>query len=139
MKHLLKKHKPLLLATLLVALLYLLLFALGITCPLKYLFGISCPGCGMSRALFYLVTWRPAIAFFYHPLVFLLLPFLLTYALLFYKGKPKAAKRLLLFGALLLLLVFLYRLHFTNTDVVVFQPQNGAIGRFFALVASFFS
>ena len=139
MKHLIKKHKPFLLATLLIAALYLFLFAIGITCPIKYVLGISCPGCGMSRALFYLFTWRPATALYYHPLVFLLPLFLLTYTLLFYKKKQKAAKHLLLFGALLLLLVWLYRLHFTSTDIVVFCPQNGAIGRFFTLVASLFS
>ena len=30
--------------------LYVALHLIGITCPIKYLTGISCPGCGMSRA-----------------------------------------------------------------------------------------
>lgn len=33
-----------------VVLLYLVLEGFGITCPIKFLTGISCAGCGMSRA-----------------------------------------------------------------------------------------
>ncbi len=37
-------------------------------CPLRFLLGIPCPGCGMTRALAHLARgeWRPALAL--HPL-----------------------------------------------------------------------
>ena len=37
-------------AVLAVALFYGALQLAGITCPIKYITGISCPGCGMTRA-----------------------------------------------------------------------------------------
>ena len=49
-----------------VVLLYLILEGFGITCPIKFLTGISCAGCGMSRAwraVFYLDFAR---AFYFH-------------------------------------------------------------------------
>lgn len=49
-----------------VVLLYLILEGFGITCPIKFLTGISCAGCGMSRAwiaVFYLYFAR---AFYFH-------------------------------------------------------------------------
>ena len=33
-----------------IALLYLAIESLGVTCPILYLTGIACAGCGMSRA-----------------------------------------------------------------------------------------
>ncbi len=37
-------------------------------CPLKFVSGISCPGCGMSRALISLISFDFKEAFYYHPL-----------------------------------------------------------------------
>lgn len=33
-----------------VVVLYVILESFGVTCPIKYITGISCAGCGMSRA-----------------------------------------------------------------------------------------
>ena len=33
-----------------IALFYVLIESLGVTCPIRFLTGISCAGCGMSRA-----------------------------------------------------------------------------------------
>ena len=139
MRDLFKKYQSALFATLLIACLYLALFAVGITCPIKHVLGISCPGCGMSRALFYFLTLRPTIAFSYHPLVFLLLPFAAVCLILHQKQQKKAFRAILITGAALLLTVWLYRLLFTDTDVVIFQPRSGLIGRFFAWLFNLFS
>lgn len=40
-----------------VVLLYLILEGFGITCPIKFLTGISCAGCGMSRAWIAVFIW----------------------------------------------------------------------------------
>lgn len=136
MKDFFKIHRSVLLATGAVACLYLALFALGITCPIKYTLGISCPGCGMSRALFYLITLRPTTAFSYHPLVFLLIPFAASATVLWHKGRKKAFRALLISGFSLLVAVWLYRLLLHKGHVVVFEPQNGLIGRVIGYILS---
>ena len=59
-------------AGLLVALLLAtaLLSLLGIGCPIRYLTGVSCPGCGMTRAVRALFELDFKSAFEYHPMVF---------------------------------------------------------------------
>lgn len=43
-------------------------------CPFRYLFGVPCPGCGMTRALCAAVLSDFETAFAYHPLFPLLIP-----------------------------------------------------------------
>ena len=50
-------------------------------CPFRFFFGISCPGCGMTRALLAALRLDFAAAFSYHPLFFLLPFFLLGFYL----------------------------------------------------------
>lgn len=49
-----------------VVLLYLVLEGFGITCPIKFLTGISCAGCGMSRAWIAVFHLDLARAFYFH-------------------------------------------------------------------------
>lgn len=46
----------------------LALYASGIGCPIKFVTGISCPGCGMTRAWIAMLTAQPMLALAYHPL-----------------------------------------------------------------------
>ena len=41
-------------------------------CPFRFLTGIPCPGCGMTRAVWALIRLDFSAAFRYHPLVFLM-------------------------------------------------------------------
>ena len=43
-------------------------------CPFRYIFGVSCPGCGMTRALVAAVFSDLETAFGFHPLFPLLVP-----------------------------------------------------------------
>lgn len=54
-----------------VVVLYVILESFGVTCPIKYITGISCAGCGMSRAWISLLHFNIHEAFMYHPLFFL--------------------------------------------------------------------
>ena len=44
----------------------------GIGCPIRFVTGIPCPGCGMTRAVGSLLHLHPGEAAHFHPLVFLL-------------------------------------------------------------------
>ncbi len=46
----------------------------GIGCPIWFSTGISCPGCGMSRAVLLLLSGHFQAAFRMHPLVYAVLP-----------------------------------------------------------------
>ena len=50
----------------------------NITCPILYLTGMACPGCGMTRALIACLKFDFPLAFRYHPMVFSL-PYLTFY------------------------------------------------------------
>ena len=108
---------------------YGVLQLLGITCPIKFITGVSCPGCGMTRAwLSLLFRLDPAAAFSYHPLFWLVVPAAAIYLL-----RRRIPKRL--YSALLLLMVallvgvYLWRMFFEHGTVVVFAPRDGLIGR----------
>ncbi|MEN6420524.1 MAG: DUF2752 domain-containing protein, partial [Smithella sp.] len=47
---------------------YCILHMLGIGCPIKFVTGIPCAGCGMSRALYCALKLDFHKAFHYHPL-----------------------------------------------------------------------
>ncbi len=124
---LLNKHKtPITLGAILVAG-YLLLFACGITCPIKHLTGISCAGCGMSRAWFHALTFRFAEAMEFNP-VFWIVPPLGLFWLLQKKHRRIGTVGLLL-CMVILLVTYLLRLIDPTDTVVVFAPENGAVWR----------
>lgn len=85
-----------------VALYVVLIFISGIGCPFRYFLGMSCAGCGMTRAclsaliplqsqLYEPVSWSQDLAYrlqqmwYYHPMVFVVIP-LTVYA--FFAKKP---------------------------------------------------
>ena len=62
-------------------LLYVVLLRLGgLTCLIRAIFGIPCPGCGMTRAVLSLLSFDLPQALAYHPLV-LLTPLICLYVL----------------------------------------------------------
>ena len=109
-----------------IALLYVALEAFGVTCPIRFLTGISCAGCGMSRAWLSLLRLDFAGAFRFHPLFWLPVP---AAALLL---RPRLPKRVFTVGlalcGALFLLVYLIRLVLPG-EIVVFAPQEGLIWR----------
>ena len=99
------KPKDAIIVTPAIILFYFALHLMGITCPIKALTGVSCPGCGMTRAWLAMMRGDLHSAFHYHPLFLL----------------PAFA-----------LLVFIYRKHIDPTDsIVVFEPQRSLIYQLF--------
>ena len=96
-------------------------------CPIKFVTGISCPGCGMSRAYLSVLTFDFKAAFYYHPLWIAVIP---AAALMAYFGANEKELQLHVTLAVVLTLLFvtwLFRLLSRSNNVVVFDPENGLI------------
>lgn len=108
--------------------LFLILFVLLYTntgCPFRWLTGICCPGCGMTRAVISLLRLDFRQAFYYYPLVFLVpLVFVLYLLRKHFSKKFKTVLCAALLAAMLLL--YLYRM-INGSEVVYFKPSSGAV------------
>lgn len=111
-----------------VVVLYVILESFGVTCPIKYITGISCAGCGMSRAWISLLHFNIHDAFMYHPLFFL--PPVVVIVMLFKSKINIKFYKIFMFtmtGAFVI--VYLYRMFIGTGDIVVFEPQNNILFR----------
>ena len=92
-------------------------------CPFRFFFGVSCPGCGMTRALFSAVFSDFETAFYYHPMLPMLLPVGVYILLQRFCGMQVSNRRqniyILLFAAVMIL-VYVVRL---VTGDPVLQPD----------------
>ncbi len=104
-------------------------FYLTLGCPIRLLTGVSCPGCGMSRAVFALLQLDLALAFEMHPLVFLL-PVAVIIYLLRKRIPQKAMTALCVFALLLLTAVYLVRMA-QHGNVVYADFESGLIYKLF--------
>ena len=111
-----------------VVVLYVILESFGVTCPIKYITGISCAGCGMSRAWIALLHFNIHEAFMYHPLFFLP-PVVVIVMLLKSKINIKFYKIFMFTMAGAFVIVYLYRMFIGTGDIVVFEPQNNIVFR----------
>jgi hypothetical protein len=108
---------------------FLLLNLFGIGCPIKFLTGISCPGCGMTRATWKLLTLDLPAALDFHPLS-VAMPFFAALWLCFTWTKKPTARRVVVIAAVAsLIAVYLYRQLTGGDEVVVFTPRQGYLYR----------
>lgn len=105
---------------------YLFLTITDIGCPILYMTGIPCMGCGMTRACTHLLQLDFAGAFYYHPLVFFLPIFVVLY-FAFGEKYPKFKKCLIIICAILFIIVYVIRLFDPNDAVVKIDLSNGFI------------
>lgn len=124
----LKQYKDMIYPAAVIAALYAVLSLAGIGCPIKFVTGISCLGCGMTRAWLAVLRLDFAAAFYYHPL-FMLPPI----AAVLYLSKAKINKKLYRILILTICASFIimygYRLIAAQGDVVVFEPYNNILFR----------
>lgn len=72
--------------------LFLVLFIFGNHCPIENIVGIPCPGCNMFSAIYWLLQKDFTAAWFFHPVVFLLVPYLAVLDLLFVRKREQLTK-----------------------------------------------
>lgn len=87
---------------------------LGWHCPIQEMFGIPCPGCNMTTALYYFLKGEIELSIWYHAMliptaIFLVLGWLV-------RNNPKQVKILLWVWIFMMILYYIYRM------IVVF-PQ----------------
>jgi hypothetical protein len=100
----------------------------GITCPIRFLTGVSCAGCGMTRAWLALFRLDLQTAISYHPLFWLPVP--AAVLLYFHRKIPKTWYRLGLgLAAAAMLAVYGIRMMDSRDLIVTFQPTTGWIWR----------
>ena len=113
-------------AVLAVTCLYTFFYIVGIGCPIKYVTGISCIGCGMTRAWFSVLKLNLGQAFCYHPAF--LTPLI---ALVIFTNKKKMSKSIYYTSiwviVIILLSVYLFRMFDPVDDIVVCDIKNGLI------------
>lgn len=130
-----KERKELICAVTAVVVLYTAMESIGITCPIKFITGISCAGCGMSRAWLAFLRLDMAKAFEYHPL-FWLPPIAVIVLLCKSKINIKIYKIFIFTIVLMFAIVYICRLIWSGDDIVVFEPQNNILFRIIRVINS---
>ena len=125
-----QKYKDACIALIAILLLYGFFHISGIGCPIKFFTGISCAGCGMTRAWYALLHLNLKEAFFYHPGFFLPVIALFLFLL---KNKLNKTFYKIFMGIIvfLFILIYFYRMFTQNSDIVVFSPDQSIIVRIF--------
>lgn len=129
MKQLWNRYRGILLCLLLLSLAVALPAVSGIGCPIKFLTGVSCPGCGMTRALWSLATLRLSAALRYHPLCLIMPPMAVLLTAFEIRQNRKAQGWVLWVTAALLIAVYLWRMLNGGDEVVTWAPREGWIIR----------
>lgn len=106
----------------------IILNILNISCPIKFLTGVSCAGCGMTRAFMSLLQGHIKEAFTYHPLFFTVPIFVVVYLI-----KDKIPKKIFNLIVAIYIVAFItcyiIRLLNPNDMVVVFKPSQSIFYR----------
>ncbi|MBC8544660.1 MAG: DUF2752 domain-containing protein [Clostridia bacterium] len=102
------------------------------SCVIRLLTGIPCPGCGLSRAYLALLHGHIADAFYYHPLFFTVVPFLL-YMTFYDRLSPRVGKKVETVACICLsaafILVYIGRMVWGDGSVLSVDLESGMIYR----------
>ena len=113
-----------------VVIMYSILYFLKLPCPIKLFTGVSCGGCGITRAWISVLSLNISDAFYYHPL-FWTVP-IAGLVFLFQDRIPNRVYKMLVYLlAIAFLTVYIYRLIWSETDVVTCNIKDGLIFKLF--------
>jgi len=105
---------------------YMLFTILDINCPIKFLTGISCAGCGMTRAWLSVIKADFNSAFNYHPL-WILPPIIIIVFLNKNIIISKIYKYFKAICVLLFIIVYILRLIDTTDKIVTIDIDSGLV------------
>ncbi len=121
-----RKHRAPVSALLAAALIAALYSRIG--CPLRYLTGIPCPGCGMTRAALALLRLDFADAFSWHPMIFAIVPYALVTGILLLTKKTSLHRLLpsaiVLAGCMVIVYVIRMILYFPGSGPMAPDPDS---------------
>lgn len=101
-----------------------------IGCPIKYMTGVSCPGCGMTRAVFSAIHLDFHKAFSYHPMWWSLPVLVFTWLFMEADLITKRTFRVILgLFLIMFILVYAYRMYDGTDTIVTAAPHNGLIAK----------
>lgn len=106
-----------------ILLVYVVFYLIGVGCPIRFLTGVPCPGCGMTRAGLALLHGRVREALHFHPAIFLV-PFLPVWVLFHNRWSRRLQKILALSIVTILILFYIYRLTHPD-DVISIRLSDG--------------
>lgn len=111
--------------------LYVIAGFCGITCPIKFLAGISCAGCGMTRAWIAIIRGNIEDAFYYHPMWWSV-PIVLFLTLIRNSLTKRVYRIVMCIFVIMFCLVYIYRL-FNQNEIVCVEPKQGFFYRLIQL------
>ena len=120
----LKKQRIIIAIVFIIIIGYVGVYLKGVPCIIKYFTGVSCLGCGMTRAWLAALKLDFSMAFYYHPLFFM--PVVILIIIL----NRKALSGIIWTVLILFGIVYIYRM-FTPNGIVVFQPEKGLLYKIF--------
>lgn len=100
----------------------------GIGCPIKFVTGVSCAGCGMTRAWISVLHGDLRAAWNYHPLFWTIPPAAAVWFFRHHIDKKMLNISLFIFAAIFVS-IYIYRLFDPADEIVVFAPWDGVMGR----------
>lgn len=120
---------------LLCLLLYCILSAyIYIPCPVFWLTGVSCPGCGITRSLLSILRLDFVSAISYNPSIFWIIAITPVLMILYCKKQIKPMRMLILITAVIMIIVYMIRFLILHDPFLVFSPQNCALVRLLNLL-----
>lgn len=127
-----KEHVTLLIG---LGLVIAIFYITGIGCPIRWLTGISCAGCGLTRACLSALQLQFQDAFYYHPL-FWVVPFVVIFYVLREKLPDKFLKGMMWTTVGAFIIVYLVRLFNPHNHLIEIDLKSGVIGN---IISSFFN
>ena len=131
-----KKH---IFAILLTILLIILIYVGVYRCPLKYMFGLSCPFCGITRAITYALKFDFSKAFYYHAFWPIVLIGIIVHILYEFKViKMNKVFNISLYVFVILNFVYyIYRLT-SGSNIVYFNFKGSLLYKIFNILLNIF-
>lgn len=129
LKEKLRQNRELLLILTVVGIYVAVAYILSLKCPVVWITGFSCPGCGITRALVSVCKLDFAGAWYYNPMIFYLIPAVPVFLIAQLCKKDKLMQTLLCVTVGLMIAVYLVRLLILHSPVLETDPANGLIGQ----------